>query len=495
MLAKDAERFCRTYLDAGKKSGNSWVVGDIHNTPGRSLTVCIRGATKRLGRWTDHSTGEYGDLLDLIKTRRGYTSLGPALAEARQLLGIPDTPRPSARPSQPRPQPAPEPPPAIPHSCSEDHDQSGTASAYSAQQLWEKCDPLPGTLGELYLRSRSIHHANHSSLRFNPRLRYRDGSDVTGWPAIVAALTDLSGNVLAVHRTWLDHSGRDKAPVPSPRKMLAYAKGTGIRFHAANPSAANIVVGEGIETVLSILQALPGTAGISTVSASVMPRIALPQSTGLVLIATDRDPAGYHAALQLQKRLEADHRRALLILPKNADFNDDLQALGPTGLYAHISLQLRQLSGELPNPPGRPSAHSRSREPVIALTPSPPAIHTDDYTIVPLEEIDRVNLSNAATFSSLPKPHQILSAASAYADIAKIASSRCGATKVLILTASFMAAPLERALVERGLEPLHPYIESVRTSNDDGTVSTTKRVAGIIPACSANPNSPHDDTV
>ena len=480
MLARDAERFCQTYLDAGKKSGNSWVVGDIHNTPGRSLTVCIRGPAKRLGRWTDHSTGEYGDLLDLIKNRRGYTSLGPALAEARQFLGIPDTPRPPPQPNKSQPEPVPKAPPP----CPDNHDQPGTASTYSAQQLWEKCDALPGTLGELYLRSRSIHRANHASLRFNPSLRYRDGSDVSRWPAIVAALTDLDGNVLAVHRTWLDHSGRDKAPVPSPRKILAYSKGTGIRFHAANPSAANIVVGEGIETVLSILQALPDTAGISTVSASVMPRIALPDSTGLILIATDRDPAGYHAALQLQERLTAEHRRALLILPKNADLNDDLQALGPTGLYAHISIQLRQLSGELPRPPDRSSTHSRGREPVIALTPSPPAIRSDDYTIIPLEEIDRVNLSNAATFSDLPKPHQILSAASAYADIAKVAADRAGASKILILAAGFMAAPLERALRDRGLEPLHPYVETITTQQDDGTVTTERKITGIIPACS-----------
>ena len=490
MLARDAERFCLTYLDAGKKSGNSWVVGDIHNKPGRSLTVCIKGAAKRIGRWTDHSTGEFGDLLDIIKFQRGYTSLGPAMADARQFLGLPDPPA-SATPAQAAP--APNPPRHQPRRPPVQTPTARTgptrASAYSARQLWDKCEPLPGTLGELYLRSRSIHNASYSSLRFNPRLRYRDGSEVSDWPAMVAALTDLRGNILAVHRTWLDPSGRDKAQVPSPRKILAYARGAGIRFHAKAPSTANIVVGEGIETVLSILQALPDTAGIATVSASVMPRISLSETTGLVLIATDRDPAGYHAALQLQERLAVDNRRAILILPKNADFNDDLQALGPTGLYAHISLQLRKLSGELVP---KPAVHVPLREPVLALSVQLPTIHSERYSIIPLEEIDRANLANAATFSSIPRPHQVLSAASAYADIAKVASARSGTAKVLILTAGFMTAPLERALVERGLEPYHPYVETAYTRLHDGSLSTTRRVAGLIPALPTEKEPPID---
>lgn len=38
-LARDAEAVCRHYLPNGKRAGRYWVVGDVHNTPGRSLFV------------------------------------------------------------------------------------------------------------------------------------------------------------------------------------------------------------------------------------------------------------------------------------------------------------------------------------------------------------------------------------------------------------------------------------------------------------------------
>ncbi len=479
MLARQAENVCRHYLTAGKKSGNSWIVGNIHNEPGRSFTVCIKGDARKLGRWTDHSTGEYGDLLDLIKHNRGHTSLGPALAEARHFLGIANRPlpRPLRAEADPAPQPADgtnEPP----------DDTPDTPAEHSSRLLWDRCVPLPGSPGELYLHSRSIDKADHQALRFNAALQYREGPETTYWPAIVAALTDLDGQVLAVHRTWLDPDGRRKADLPSPRRMLGYSEGAGVRFRNHFLPDCDMTIGEGLETVLSILEALPLCAGIATLSSTLMPRIHVPEATGRILIAADRDPAGYNGALKLQQRLTDEGRQAELIIPKNADFNDDLKALGPHGLFTHISVQIRRSSGDLSPPCATDEPSPSAPEPIIALTPSPPSIASPEYRLLPLEAIDRTNLLKVTAFPGLPRPHQILSAASSYAAIAKIAADRAGATKVLILTASYMAAPLERALRERGLEPLHPYVETVRTQQDDGTVSTERKITGFIPACS-----------
>ena len=38
-LADNAEAVCRRYLSKGRKEGRYWLVGDVHNTPGRSLYV------------------------------------------------------------------------------------------------------------------------------------------------------------------------------------------------------------------------------------------------------------------------------------------------------------------------------------------------------------------------------------------------------------------------------------------------------------------------
>lgn len=42
-LAEDAEAVCRHYLTTGRKQGRYWIVGDVQNTPGRSLYVRLTG--------------------------------------------------------------------------------------------------------------------------------------------------------------------------------------------------------------------------------------------------------------------------------------------------------------------------------------------------------------------------------------------------------------------------------------------------------------------
>ncbi|MEO0959623.1 MAG: hypothetical protein AAFY66_14360, partial [Pseudomonadota bacterium] len=44
-LSREAEAVCRQYLSNGRRHGNYWVVGDVKNTPGRSLYVRLTGPT------------------------------------------------------------------------------------------------------------------------------------------------------------------------------------------------------------------------------------------------------------------------------------------------------------------------------------------------------------------------------------------------------------------------------------------------------------------
>jgi hypothetical protein len=65
-LARDAEAVCRNYLSNGRRRGRYWVVGDVANTPGRSLFVRLTGPDSgkgAAGKWTDAATGQHGDLL------------------------------------------------------------------------------------------------------------------------------------------------------------------------------------------------------------------------------------------------------------------------------------------------------------------------------------------------------------------------------------------------------------------------------------------------
>jgi len=46
-LAREAEAVCRHYLSNGKREGRYWLVGDVHNTSGRSLFVRLQESTER----------------------------------------------------------------------------------------------------------------------------------------------------------------------------------------------------------------------------------------------------------------------------------------------------------------------------------------------------------------------------------------------------------------------------------------------------------------
>jgi hypothetical protein len=91
-LAHNAEAVCRHYLSNGHREGRYWLVGDVANTPGRSLFVRLSGPDSgkgAAGKWTDAATGEHGDLLDLIALNRGFDRLRDALDEARVFLSLP----------------------------------------------------------------------------------------------------------------------------------------------------------------------------------------------------------------------------------------------------------------------------------------------------------------------------------------------------------------------------------------------------------------------
>jgi len=56
-LARNAEAVCRYYLSNGRREGRYWIVGDVANTPGRSLYVRLYGplyGKGAAGKWTEY---------------------------------------------------------------------------------------------------------------------------------------------------------------------------------------------------------------------------------------------------------------------------------------------------------------------------------------------------------------------------------------------------------------------------------------------------------
>ena len=98
-LGRQAEAVCRHYLGAGRRQGNYWLVGDVRNTPGRSMFVRLKDSPKGpAGKWQDAATGEHGDLLDVIREALGLADFADVAEEARRFLSLPHPePGPSRR--------------------------------------------------------------------------------------------------------------------------------------------------------------------------------------------------------------------------------------------------------------------------------------------------------------------------------------------------------------------------------------------------------------
>jgi Toprim domain len=199
---------------------------------------------------------------------------------------------------------------------------------------------ISGTVVDTYLRKRGITALHGTgSLRFHPRCYYRpDGQSPTEtWPAMIAAVTDLDGKITGAHRTWLDGSGRDKAPIDTPRRAMGHLLGNAVRFDVAHDVMA---VGEGIETMLSLRCVMPTMPMAAALSAAHLAAILFPATLRRLYIARDDDPAGDSAMASLIDRSSETGIEAITLSPRLGDFNEDLRTLGIDALRSALRVQI-----------------------------------------------------------------------------------------------------------------------------------------------------------
>ena len=326
-LAREAEAVCRHYLSNGKREGRYWLVGDVHNTPGRSMFVRLQDSPKGpAGMWTDAATGEHGDLLDIIRETLGLRDFREVAEEARRFLKLP--------------RPGPE---LVPKSA---RSAAPAGSREAARRLFAISRPIEGTVVETYLQRRGIANVHHGgSLRFHPRCYYRPDEHVPTetWPAMIASVTDFDGRITGVHRTWLDLDGFDrvllgKAPIDTPRRAMGDLLGNAVRFGAADDDV--LVAGEGIETMLSLRCVLPTLPMAAALSANHLSAMSLSSNLHRLYIARDADAAGDIVHAILAQRAESAGVAAIPLSPRLGDFNEDLHVFGLNALRATLRMQL-----------------------------------------------------------------------------------------------------------------------------------------------------------
>ncbi len=295
-------------------------------------SFCIHLTGPKAGHWVDFATDpKGGDVFDLIGLSLGLADIKDQLREARAFLGLQvDSPADRAMREN-----------ALAMSRARRAEAEAEARRDADRRkrrafgLWMAAEPkIAGTPVDHYLRGRGIDLSviGHQprALRYLAKCRYHFEDKTTGevieftGPAMVAAMTNLQGRCVAVHRTWLQ-LGRDgkwtKFAQPHPsmpgemlkaKKVYGWEDGCAIRLSSGTgprggkgppladcPPGSRVYIAEGIETALSAGILRPEARVMAAYSLSNMGQVALPDNVAEVVLLADHDTnAEAQASLQ-----------------------------------------------------------------------------------------------------------------------------------------------------------------------------------------------------
>ena len=192
----------------------------------------------------------------------------------------------------------------------------------------------------LYLRSRALLVRNPeliSDVHFYGN-EYYDNSQC--FPAMIAAVRNLNGELVTLHKTYLSPDGH-KADVSAPKRLSRLPDDrtiNGCAIQLGKPDQV-LAVAEGLETALSVAIAT-GFPCWSCLNAHGLQTVEIPACVRTVFIFADKDRSqtGQNAAKTLQNRLAQQGVLACIVsvedeIPESAkgiDWNDILRDKGPT---------------------------------------------------------------------------------------------------------------------------------------------------------------------
>src|SRR5262249_4723211 len=133
-----------------------------------------------------------------------------------------------------------------------------------ADRIWRGSQLVPSTLAAVYLRARGIGYLiDGADLRFRMDCSHPTG---TRQPALIAAVRDVGGRLVGIHRTYLRRDGSGKAEIEPTKASLGPVSGGAVRLASLDQvlAAGELVFAEGIETAASagLMLNLPAWAAL-----------------------------------------------------------------------------------------------------------------------------------------------------------------------------------------------------------------------------------------
>jgi hypothetical protein len=189
------------------------------------------------------------------------------------------------------------------------------------RSIWNRTVPLPGTLGETYLKHRRCAlPPPDSDVRFLPSSeRYP--------PSLCSLVTDaITAQPLTLHFTYLRADGLGKAGTEHDKRLLAgHPKAGGaIRIWPDEAVTHGLGIAEGIESALAAAHGYtPVWATVDAGNMAVFPVLA---GIETLVIFADNDEPGLRAARACGQRWAQARREARLVVPDHGDMADVVAA-------------------------------------------------------------------------------------------------------------------------------------------------------------------------
>jgi DNA polymerase len=197
----------------------------------------------------------------------------------------------------------------------------------AALRYWNEAQPIAGTLAAHYLADvRRIDIAALPAdvdLRFHPRC-YFNGANL---PCLLALLRDaITDKPTGIHRIALTPDVFAGGKVE--RRLLGrQGRGT-VKLW---PAGSELVIGEGIETVLAAATRLSQQPAWSAISAPALEKFPVLPGVQRLVILVDHDDAGKNAAAKCTERWRCAGRHVHCLMPRipGTDFNDVIKGTVP----------------------------------------------------------------------------------------------------------------------------------------------------------------------
>lgn len=192
-------------------------------------------------------------------------------------------------------------------------------------EIWTAGTDIKGTPVDEYLFRRGIDitmlpEVYLKQLKFVPRLKHPTGPRL---PVMLGIMRNtLTNATQAIHRTYLNPIGTDKADVTPNKMTLGFPKAGVVKF--GEPKAGVIGVGEGIETCLSAFLMF-GMNVWSATSVGGLLTMVFPEDVNELIWLVDNDEPG-HIALEEAKKHFVNLKIHPIYPHKGYnDFNDELR--------------------------------------------------------------------------------------------------------------------------------------------------------------------------